>query len=84
MKCQKCGTPNEAGATGCSNCGGLLIDPDAPEHQLQRVKIVDIDMPFMSMVNFLAKLTLAAIPAAIVAAVIVVAIGAILGMLMRH
>lgn len=45
------------------------------EHAGQEVTIVDVKMPFMSMVVFIVKLVIAAIPAMIILAIL----GAILG-----
>jgi len=39
-----------------------------PEVQAQRVKVVDIDMPFGSMVTFMVKWSLASIPALMILA----------------
>jgi hypothetical protein len=55
---------------------------DQRQHPLQRpqeVSIVDIRMPFWSMVVFMVKLSLAAIPAFIILAVIYVAAIAVFG-----
>lgn len=71
MKCPKCGHDNENDMVTCRNCSAILPVAGKVKPELPQVKIVDIDMPFMSMVNFLAKLVLAAIPAAIIAAIIV-------------
>ena len=64
---------------------------DQRKHPLQRpqeVSIVDIRMPFWSMVVFMVKLSLAAIPAFIILAVIYVAaiavFGGIIAGLMHH
>ena len=45
----------------------------------QKVSVIDIDMPFMSMVVFITKFTLAAIPAMIIVWVFFAMIGAVLG-----
>jgi hypothetical protein len=50
-----------------------------PLHRPQEVSIVDIRMPFWSMVVFMVKLSLAAIPAFIILAVIYVAAIAVFG-----
>jgi hypothetical protein len=59
-----------------------------PLHRFQEVSIVDIRMPFWSMVVFMVKLSLAAIPAFIILAVIFVAaiaiFGGIIAGLMHH
>lgn len=73
--CPKCHHQNETGVVTCRNCGAILSCPAKTKPDLPQVKIVDIDMPFMSMVNFMAKLALAAIPAAIIVAIIMVAMG---------
>lgn len=78
MECPRCHTANENDATACINCGLRLTKTDSHSARIDQVKIVNIDMPFMSMVYFLVKLTLAAIPAAIIATVIVLAFGGLL------
>ena len=49
-----------------------MDDQDQPA----KVKIVDIEMSFMSMVTFMVKAVFATIPAAIIIAIFVAAIGA--------
>lgn len=44
----------------------------------QRITIADFDMPFLSMVSFMVKVTIAAIPAAFILTVL--AYGAVIGL----
>lgn len=46
-----------------------MTEPAAPS-VTQRVTVTDIDMPFRSMVNFMVKWVLAAIPALLILAVL--------------
>jgi hypothetical protein len=71
MECPRCHTANENGATACIKCGLRLIGIDPTKPHPQQVKIVDINMPFWSMVNFLVKLAIAGIPATIILTIIV-------------
>lgn len=52
--------------------------------EIQSVKVIDIDMPFWSMMNFMVKWALAAIPAMLIlmvfGTVVVVALGGLLGL----
>jgi uncharacterized membrane protein YvbJ len=75
MKCPKCGHDNENDMVTCRNCSAILPVAGKVKLELPQVKIIDINMPFLSMVNFLAKLVLAAIPAAIIVAIIMVFAG---------
>ncbi len=52
---------------------------DRQSNEKQQVTIVDIKMPFMSMVIFLIKFTIAAIPAFIILSFIFMVLGAIFG-----
>jgi len=52
-----------------------------PDHLSERVSIVDIRMPFWSMVVFLVKLSIASIPAFIILSVLGAAVFALLGWL---
>lgn len=44
----------------------LAPDPDLSTLPVQRVAVVDLDMPFASMVGFMVKWSLAAIPALLI------------------
>jgi hypothetical protein len=52
---------------------GLFLSSDVPHSDAlpARVIVVDLDMPFVSMIGFLLKISLAAIPAAVLFAFIV-------------
>jgi hypothetical protein len=50
-----------------------------PEVQAQRVKVVDIDMPFGSMVTFMVKWSLASIPALMILALFGFAVAMVFG-----
>lgn len=52
---------------------------DAQSNEKQEVTIVDVKMPFMSIVIFLVKLAIASIPAFIILSVIFMILGAIFG-----
>lgn len=52
---------------------------DLPEVQAQRVKVVDIDMPFGSMVTFMVKWSLASIPALMILALFGFAVAMVFG-----
>ena len=79
MQCPKCKHENENDSVVCRNCGAILpVEGSKKTGASIRVSVVDIDMPFLSMVNFLVKLTIAAIPAAIVVTILVVFFGGIL------
>jgi hypothetical protein len=71
MECPRCHTANENGATTCINCGLRLTGIGPTKPHPQQVKIVDIEMRFWSMVVFLVKLAIAAIPAMIILSMIV-------------
>jgi hypothetical protein len=60
---------NENGVTACINCGLGLSGIGSPKPQPQQVRIVDINMTFMSMVIFMVKWAIASIPAFIILAV---------------
>lgn len=49
----------------------LQADQNSPQRVTGKVIITDIKMPFGSMVNFMVKATLAAIPAAIIVSIVV-------------
>lgn len=52
-----------------------------PNHLPERVSIVDIRMPFWSMVVFLVKLSIASIPAFVILSALAAAVFALLGWL---
>ena len=54
---------------------------EASKSRPSHVSIVDFDLPFWSLVVFLVKLTFAAIPAAIIVALLVTGAGAVLSLL---
>lgn len=49
------------------------------DSNMSNVNIVDISMPFMSMVVFMVKVTIAAIPAVIILSILGAVVGGILG-----
>ena len=64
-KCPSCGAVMVEGGMYCNQCGR----PDEGTQHLanhQRVSVVDIKMPFFSMVIFMVKWAIAAIPAFII------------------
>ena len=75
MQCKNCGVQNQDNVSFCVQCGNQLTRLPAIQTQpviserpsiptpLARVIITDFDMPFFSMVNFMVKSALAAIPA---------------------
>lgn len=65
MQCQVCNGAISSGARFCPHCG------DAPEPLVDQVRITDVHMPFWSMVGFMTKFGLAAIPAFILFVLIV-------------
>jgi hypothetical protein len=93
--CPECKTLNQAGAMYCVECGAKLIAPPAaipapaPVVSLTpapavssgpaRVIVVDFDMTFGSMVLFMVKWTLAAIPAMIILFFLFAVVSAIFG-----
>ncbi len=56
---------------------------DMQMNEKQEVTVVDIKMPFMSMVMFLIKLAIASIPAFIVLTIIFMILGAVFGGIMH-
>lgn len=69
--CGDCGQQISTEAVSCPHCG-------RPRRgAVPSVSITNIDMPFFSMVNFMAKAIFAAIPAALVVAIIVTAVAGI-------
>lgn len=88
MECPTCHEVNEDNAVVCKKCGVILQDSKTPNvnnnNEPIKVKVVDIDMPFMSMVNFLAKLVLASIPAAIIVAIFALFFGGIIAAILHR
>lgn len=76
MRCPNCDYENVTGAAHCNKCGGAV--PSAPppgrpaflKPERVRVVVTDVELPFGSMVTLLVKLALAAIPAAIIVALV--------------
>jgi uncharacterized membrane protein YvbJ len=78
--CSSCGHQNHIGAACCHRCQALFVDVEnirfkdgVPDEKFQgklEVTVIDIRMPFWSMVNFMVKWAIAAIPALIILSVI--------------
>jgi hypothetical protein len=81
-KCRFCHDEIEDAATVCPHCGKDLIPgrrtvyppepapiPETEPVAIARVSVVDINMPFASMVGFMVKWALASIPAFLILAV---------------
>src|SRR5687767_11583312 len=71
--CAECKSQVSTTAPSCPHCGALFAPPSG------RVTVHDVDMPFWSMVMFLVKLAIAAIPAAIIVTIMVVVVTAFVG-----
>ena len=71
--CSECKGQVSTTAPSCPHCGALFTPPRVS------VTVHDIEMPFGSMVTFLVKLAIAAIPAAIIVTIIIVAVSAFVG-----
>jgi hypothetical protein len=83
-KCRFCGQEIQDASRVCEHCGRDLMPSHAPEAPplasapsspvapptIARVSIVDVNMPFASMVGFMVKWAIAAIPAFLILAVI--------------
>ena len=89
MRCQGCGYTLEDGATVCSQCdrptSGYVESASSSRRQADathRVTVVDVDMPFWSMVAFMLKWTIAAIPALVILGVLFAVLSAILAVLL--
>jgi hypothetical protein len=61
----------------------IAPDPDLSTAPIARVTVVDIDMPFGSMVGFMVKWALAAIPAILILAGLAALLGFVFGLLVR-
>lgn len=69
--CQACGNKVSKHAATCPACGHPQYMPASQIHtKAQRVSVTDIDIPFGSMVGFMVKWALAAIPALIIIIII--------------
>lgn len=69
--CQACGNKVSKHAVNCPACGHPQYTPSSQaQTKAQKVSVTDVDMPFGSMVLFIIKWTLAAIPAAIIILII--------------
>ena len=91
--CVDCGQRNEEGAFRCSNCNALLTVTDKPStgesstfdltdmtgRSTVRVEVVDVAMPFWSMVVFMVKWAIASIPALIILFIIAAILMGIFG-----
>lgn len=76
--CDRCGAAAEHDESVCISCGGQIVTYDRPGQasvatiahppatSAQRVAVIDIDMPFGSMVGFMVKWTIASIPAILI------------------
>lgn len=92
--CSDCGREVSADANYCPNCGADIrevVEEDNESAPLQSVvarntkpqavSVVDINMPFWSMVKLMVKISLASIPAAIILGILFLVFYAILGAL---
>lgn len=87
--CSRCGYLLLPGSEQCTQCdrpvsGRDLLAPGergTRESQpgVQRVSVVDVDMPFFSMVAFMLKWAIASVPALIILAMMLALLGAIFG-----
>lgn len=79
--------PQKAKITSCAVCGGAVssVAPSCPHcgHVLRvaasQVSVIDIQMPFWSMVGFMVRWALASLPAIIILATIVIGVLLFLG-----
>lgn len=78
MKCPACGLTNPPEAIRC-DCGYNLKTGVKSPQVISDVRIKDFDMPFWSMIVFMVKWAVAAIPAMIILAVIYAIGAAIIG-----
>jgi hypothetical protein len=96
-KCRFCEAPIDDAATVCVHCGRGLIPwretvsapikrappPGESAIAIARVSVVNVDMPFASMVGFMVKWALAAIPAILILALLGLCLGIAFGGLAR-
>ena len=89
LRCSHCGTDTLRGPATCPKCGTPLRDaqviqvdkPTSTKRLPEPVSVVDIRMPFWSMVEFMIKWAVAAIPAILILTVLgAVIIGVIVGL----
>lgn len=94
-KCRFCEKPIQDASRVCEHCGKDLVpraatprhddaiddapDPDLSTAPIARVSVVNVDMPFESMVGFMVKWALASIPAFLILFVIFFVVAATLG-----
>jgi len=87
-KCKKCGEEIEDQFDSCWKCDHTVeaiqltstVRKQQPKvYQRMEATVIDIKMPFWSMVVFLVKLSIAAIPAAIIVVVIYLSATALIG-----
>ena len=95
ITCSKCGNATNNIADTCAVCGAPIIHAVDTNQRKEipspfvtnipaQVKIVDIEMTFMSMVTFMVKLVFAAIPAGIIVFVIFAFLTGIMAGIFRH
>ena len=89
-KCRFCGQAIRAVSRVCEHCGKDLIgpsasrsadpaDPEIAPAPLVRVTVVDVDVPFGSLVSFMVKGALASIPAFLLLFGLFVVVGLLFG-----
>lgn len=61
-----------------------MLESKIESNQVQKVTIINFDMPFLSLVNFMAKVALASIPAALIVAIFAMAITGIISVIFHH
>lgn len=84
--CSQCGDLYSSEASQCPTCGTrrsgaeqlTASNPSAPAEP-RRVVVTDFAMPFESMVTFMVKWAIAAIPAVIILFIIFAILGAVMG-----
>jgi hypothetical protein len=77
VDCSICGreieskTYKDGDVIHCASCiSEMNLIPEGALSDIQKVKVVDFNMPFMSMLVFLVKLAIAAIPATIIITIV--------------
>ena len=76
-KCPSCKRENQLAAEVCRFCG-------QQQPALGHVMIIDADMPFWSMVGFMVKWALAAVPAILILFLVATFLGAMFAAWMHH
>lgn len=76
--CPGCGAENHWKAVACHHCKAAL-GAWTPPPRPTRVTVVDLDLPFGSMVGLTVKWAIAAIPAVLILAVILTIVLGVLG-----